>query len=67
MNIASDTKRNRIITSEIYPGRMQVFRYITDAEAEQLRKEREQKRADSRTKPSESTAPVAESKPPQTK
>jgi sugar lactone lactonase YvrE len=47
VNIASDQKRNRIITSEIYPGRVQEFRYITDAEAEQLRKEREAQRTSS--------------------
>ncbi len=39
-SIAID-KNNRVFTSEIYPGRVQQFRYVTDAEAEQLRKERE--------------------------
>ena len=34
-------KNNRIFTSEQYPGRVQQFRYITDAEAEQLKKEKE--------------------------
>ena len=33
-------KNNRIFTSEQYPGRVQQFRYITDAEAEQLKKEK---------------------------
>lgn len=47
VNVYSDTKRNRIFTSEIYPGRVQEFRYVTDAEADQLRKEREQQRAGS--------------------
>jgi len=42
-SIAID-KNNRVFTSEIYPGRVQQFRYVTDAEAEQLRKEREQQR-----------------------
>jgi len=32
---------NRIFTSEQYPGRVQMFRYITDAEAEQLKKEKD--------------------------
>ena len=32
-------KNNRVITSEQFPGRVQVFRYVTDAEAEQARKE----------------------------
>ena len=34
-------KNNRVFTSEQYPGRVQQFRYITDAEAEQLKKEKE--------------------------
>ena len=38
-------KHNRIFTSEQYPGRVQMFRYITDAEAEQLKKEKDAERA----------------------
>jgi DNA-binding beta-propeller fold protein YncE len=38
-------KNNRIFTSEQYPGRVQMFRYITDAEAEQLKKDKEAERA----------------------
>ncbi len=34
-------KNNRVFTSEQYPGRVQMFRYITDAEADQLKKEKE--------------------------
>jgi|CZKJ01.1.fsa_nt_gi sugar lactone lactonase YvrE len=34
-------KQNRVFTSEIFPGRVQQFLYVTDAEAEQLRKEKE--------------------------
>ncbi|HKD83175.1 MAG TPA: SMP-30/gluconolactonase/LRE family protein [Terriglobales bacterium] len=37
-------KNNRIFTSEQYPGRVQMFRYITDAEADQLKKEKEAQR-----------------------
>ena len=37
-------KNNRVFTSEIYPGRVQQFRYVTDAEAEKLQKEREEQR-----------------------
>lgn len=33
-------KNNRVFTSEQYPGRVQQFRYITDAEADQLKKEK---------------------------
>jgi DNA-binding beta-propeller fold protein YncE len=39
-DIAIDTKFNRVVTSEQFPGRVQMFRYTTDAEAEQLRIER---------------------------
>ena len=34
-------KNNRMFTSEQYPGRVQQFRYVTDAEADQLKKEKE--------------------------
>lgn len=38
-----DKQRNRVITSEQFPGRVQVFRYVTDAEAaaEESRRETE--------------------------
>lgn len=39
--IAIDNKTNRVITSEQYQGRVQMFRYITDAEAEKLKQERD--------------------------
>ena len=44
--IAYDSKYNRMITSEQFPGRVQVFRYVTDAEAaaEKARREAEQAR-----------------------
>ena len=38
-------KNNRIFTAEQYPGRVQMFRYITDAEADQLRKDRDAEKA----------------------
>lgn len=50
VNIASDPKTNRIVTSEIYPGRLQAFRYVTEAEAEQMRQERAAQRATSSAK-----------------
>jgi hypothetical protein len=43
-------KDNRVFTSEIFPGRVQQFRYVTDAEAEKLNKEKELKRAGSAPK-----------------
>jgi len=69
VNITADNKRNRIITSEIYPGRLQEFRYITDTEAEQLKKEREEQRVKKAgaTKESTPAPPAAESKPPKSK
>jgi 6-phosphogluconolactonase (cycloisomerase 2 family) len=41
--LAYDMKNNRVITSEQFPGRVQVFRYVTDAEAaaEKARREAE--------------------------
>jgi len=66
VNVASDNRRNRIYTSEIYPGRVQEFRYVTDAEFDQLKKEREQMRANSAPKPATTPAAAAEATPPQT-
>src|SRR5215469_1885015 len=54
VSITADTKNNRMFTSEIYPGRVQQFRYVTDAEAETLQKEREAERA----KKTAASAPV---------
>src|ERR1700685_2018148 len=57
VGIAID-KQNRVFTSEIFPGRVQQFRYVTDAEAEKLNKEKEaarEKKASVSTPP----APVA--------
>jgi DNA-binding beta-propeller fold protein YncE len=39
--ITSDDRDNRIITTEQFPGRVQVFRYVTDAEAAAMRNQRE--------------------------
>ena len=72
VNVASDNRRNRIYTSEIYPGRVQEYRYVTDAEADQLKKEREQIRADSAPKPkvsqpaatAEAQSPTQQAAPP---
>ncbi len=63
VNVATDNRRNRVYTSEIYPGRVQEFRYVTDAEFDQLRKEREQLRADSAPKPKAGTAAAAVTPP----
>jgi len=59
VGLASDTKNNRMFTSEIYPGRVQQFRYVTDAEAEALQKEKEAQR----TKKASASAPVEIKKP----
>lgn len=40
VDVAID-KNNRVFASDQYPGRVQEFRYITDAEAEQLKKEKD--------------------------
>ena len=55
MGIAID-QNNRIFVSEQYPwGRVQQFRYITDAEADQLKKE---KAASHQTKQAQATPPA---------
>lgn len=69
VNVLADNKTNRVFTSEIYPGRVQQFRYVTDAEAEQLNKEKEaqhgKKAAGSKDAPSPA-APAADAKAPRT-
>ncbi len=67
VSVTSDNKRNRIFTSEIFPGRVQEFRYVTDAEADQLRKEREAVRAGNAPKKDGEAASTAEPKPPEQK
>jgi DNA-binding beta-propeller fold protein YncE len=47
--VGFDKNTNRVFTSEQYPGRVQVFRYITDAEADQLKKEKEEQRSKGKT------------------
>jgi sugar lactone lactonase YvrE len=58
VGIAID-KMNRVFTSEIFPGRVQQFRYVTDAEAEQLRKEREERREKKIEAPEQNATPAA--------
>jgi len=62
-------KNNRVFTSEIFPGRVQQFRYVTDAEAEQARKEKEaarEKKAGAGGKdPSQQVIPIAATVPTQ--
>jgi len=67
VNIISDTPRNRIFTTEIYYGRAQQFRYVTNAEAAQLQKEHDQLRQNKAADPKAAPAstPTAEVKPPQ--
>jgi len=65
VSIATDNKRNRVYTSEIYPGRAQEFQYITEAQADRER----QKRAVDReikanaNRPSEAAGPTAAEAP----
>jgi sugar lactone lactonase YvrE len=56
--IAYDKQNNRVITSEQFPGRVQVFRYVTDTEAaaEKSRREAEQ------TKPTSKAADSTQGK-----
>ncbi len=58
-------KNNRVFTSEQYPGRVQQFRYITDAEAEQVKKEKEAQRGGQKAanEPPATTQQAAQAKP----
>jgi DNA-binding beta-propeller fold protein YncE len=55
-------KNNRVFTSEQYPGRVQQYRYVTDAEADQLRKEKEAQRGGQKAanQPPATTQPAAQ-------
>lgn len=60
-------KNNRVFTSEVFPGRVQMFRYVTQAEARQEydRREAEKKNKSAGTKPASSeqkAAPVPQGK-----
>ncbi|MGD0417454.1 MAG: SMP-30/gluconolactonase/LRE family protein [Terriglobales bacterium] len=61
--ITIDNKNNRVVTSENWPGRVQVFRYVTDAEFEKATKEKEQAgtRVTAEQKKSEQPAPAQSS------
>ena len=65
VGIAID-KQNRVFTTEQYPGRMQMFRYVTDAEAatEKAKRDAElQRAADARKQLSSADAPKADASP----
>lgn len=55
--IASDDRHNRIITTEQFPGRVQVFRYIDDAEAAAMKAKREHPEATSGKGPGAAKGP----------
>ena len=50
-----DKKNNRVITSEQFPGRVQVFRYVTDAEAAAEKSRREAEQSKPASKAADST------------
>jgi len=63
-------KMNHVFTSEIYPGRVQQFLYVTDAQADQLRKEKDasrEKRAGVSDNSAEASAPTVQAEAPQSK
>jgi len=64
VGIIADNKNNRIFTSEIFPGRVQQFRYVTEAEAETLRKEKEAQR-EKKTAAEKPPAPAPPAQAPQ--
>jgi DNA-binding beta-propeller fold protein YncE len=54
-------KQNRVFTSEVFPGRVQQFRYVTQAEAaeEKTRREAEEKNKSAAKKPAQTEQPAA--------
>ncbi len=54
-------KKDRVFTSEIFPGRVQQFQYVTDAEAEKLRKEKEDQREKKAGSPNKEPVSIATS------
>ena len=44
-------KFNRVIVSETFPGRVQMFRYVTDAEAEAEKAQASRRKAREQTRP----------------
>jgi DNA-binding beta-propeller fold protein YncE len=61
VGVSFDRKTNRVFTAEQFPGRVQSFRYITDAEADQLKKEKEAQRSGAKAAREETPAPSAAS------
>ncbi len=55
-DIAINPKSNLVVTSEQFPGRVQVFRYVTDAEAAAEKASREAQPDSTTTKPAEAPA-----------
>ncbi len=71
VGVGFDKTRNRILTTEQYPGRMQVFRYITDAEADaerqRLAEERKQKYGGAQVPPAAGGSPAKPAEAPAVK
>ncbi len=65
VGVSIDRKTHRVFTSEQYPGRVQMFRYVTDAEAEQLKKEKEAQRTGNSAAKDSSPAPQTAAVQPQ--
>jgi sugar lactone lactonase YvrE len=58
VGVKFDKKSSRLFTSEQFPGRVQMFRYVTDAEAEKLKQEKEAQRG-GKVAANQSATPVA--------
>jgi len=57
-------KTNRVFTSEIFPGRVQQFLYVTDAQADQLNKEKEAAREKKAGSPAVPPSPLTRASAP---
>jgi len=55
-------KRNRVFTTEQEPGRLQVFRYVTDAEAAEAKTKKEEELQKAAERRQKAAAPAPENK-----
>lgn len=63
VNVTFDAKTNRVFTTEQLPGRMQIFRYFTNAEARAEFKRREEEAAKKKAEKEQGSSAASAAKP----
>ena len=63
VGVTFDRKNNLVFASEQYPGRVQEFQYVTDAQAAQLQKQKEEQRLSKVAAPNASATQEREGQP----